>query len=400
MRGTILTLLTFFGLAYCTMAQNFTTPGIIRETRETHRYCGFVKYDGTVVVNPIYLEAQDFSEGLAAVQDTNGRWGFINTSGKRVFILPASVKQVGDFHEGLCWFRDKESKKVGYIDRTGNVAIDPQWDYAQDFNDGLAAVGEGRDMGERICQPGRMIGYIDHTGKVVIPVKVKDPLGRNYQSADFSCGRAILEDGDGVIIIDTKGNELFGGKYRTAGIFSEGLCCVGVAVNEPCNAGDGDEYLPDCEIHWSIIDTAGKTVLDYSAGVFHEGVAYKRLSGGGVHLDDNNTVTLTDGDYIFIDTTGRQIIKRHFKNVCCFQERLAYVTEMDGTKGFIDHTGKMVFELPEGYVTFSSGGFKNGMVTIWERTQTNDGKIIYYDEEVRNRDGRILWSDSYTVSFR
>ena len=60
----------------------------------------------------------------------------------------------------------------------------------------------------------------------------------------------------------------------------------------------------------------------------------------------------------------------------------------------------MVFELPEGYVTFSSGGFKNGMVTIWERTQTNDGKIIYYDEEVRNRDGRILWSDSYTVSFR
>ena len=139
------------------MAQNFATSGIFKETGETNRYCGFIKYDGTVVVKPIYLKAHDFSEGLAAVQDTNKRWGFINTAGKKVFILPASVKQVGDFHEGLCWFRDSKSKKVGYIDRTGKVVIRPQWDYALDFNDGLAAVGEGRNMGEQICQPGRMI---------------------------------------------------------------------------------------------------------------------------------------------------------------------------------------------------------------------------------------------------
>jgi hypothetical protein len=399
MRRTILSFLAFFGLVLCAVAQNFTTPGIIRETRGSHRYCGFIKQDGKVVVRPIYLNAHEFSEGLAAVQDTNKRWGFINTTGKKVFTLPTNVIEVGDFHEGLCWFRDDDSKKVGYIDRTGKVVIRPQWDYACDFNDGLAAVGEGRYMWEQMCQPGHMIGYIDHTGKVVIPVNLADRYGENHKSADFSCGRAILHDGDRVRIIDTKGKELFGGKYREAIIYSEGRCSVGVATNEPCNAEDDDSELPDCKIHWSVIDTAGNMVLNRSASAFREGVAYIRLSGGGIHLDENNTVTLTDGDYIFIDTTGKQIIERHFKAAYCFQEGLAYVTEMDGTKGFIDHAGKMVFKLPEGYTTYNSGGFKNGMVTIWERTTTNDGRTIYYDEEVRNREGKILWMDSYTVSF-
>lgn len=391
-------MLAFCGLCIHIMAQNYTTPGIFKETRGSNRYCGFIKYDGKIVVKPIYLHAHEFSEGLAAVKDTNNRWGFINTAGKKVFTLPANVKQVGDFHEGLCWFRDSKSKKVGYIDRTGKVVIRPQWDYGKDFNDGLAAVGEGWNMGERMYRPDRLIGYIDHTGEVVIPVNVYDLHGDNYDYADFHCGRAILHVGDSVIIIDTKGNKLSGGKYRKASIFSEGLCSVGVAINEPCNAGDGDDDLPDCELHWSIIDTAGKLVLDHSASVFCEGIAYMRLSGGGVHLDENNTVTLTDGDYIYIDTTGRQIIERHFKDANCFQEGLAYVTELDGTKGFIDHTGKMVFKLPDGYVTYNSG-FQNGMVTIWESTKTHGGKIYYYDEEVRNRDGKILWMDSYTVTF-
>lgn len=384
MKQTIVIFLALCGLCLCTMAQSQTTPGIIRETRGSHRYCGFIKQDGKVVVRPIYLNAHEFSEGLAAVQDTNNRWGFINPAGKRVFVLPASMKQVGDFHEGLCWFRDSESKKVGYIDRTGKVAINPQWDYARDFNDGLAAVGYGWNMGERMYRPDRMIGYIDHTGNVVIPVNVTDRHGDNYNWADFSCGRAILQDGDSVLIIDTKGNQLFKRKYRRAGGFSEGFCAVGTAANAPCNAGDGDPELPDCNYHWSVIDTAGNIVLDNYANRFHEGVSCLHLSGD---------------DYIYIDATGKQITERHFKYARSFHEGLAFVTEMDDSQGFIDHTGKMVLRLTYGKATYSCDGFKNGIVTIWERTETNDRKTTYYDEEVRNREGRIIWMDSYTVFF-
>ena len=384
MRRTFVLFLTLCGLCFCTMAQSFTAPGIIRETRGSHRYCGFIKHDGIVVVKPIYLEAQDFSEGLAAVQDTNKRWGFINTTGQKVFTLPTDVSQVGDFHEGLCWFRDKDSKKVGYIDRTGKVVIRPQWDYARDFNDGLAAVGEGWNMGEQMYRPGRMIGYIDHTGKVVLPVKVTDRYGDNYKSADFSCGRAILHDGDSVLIIDTKGNKLFGRSYRTAGGFSEGFCTVGTATNSPCNAGGGDPNLPDCEFNWSVIDTAGNIVLTQYANRFHEGVSYLEVA---------------ENDYIYIDTTGRQIIERHFKDVSSFQEGLAFVTEMNGSQCFIDHTGKKVPALSFSQTNYSCRGFKNGIVTMWEREEINTGKTIYYEEVVRNREGKILWKDDYTVRF-
>ena len=38
---------------------------------------GFVKYDGTVVIEPKYDEAKSFSNGYAAVKQ-NGKWGFIN----------------------------------------------------------------------------------------------------------------------------------------------------------------------------------------------------------------------------------------------------------------------------------------------------------------------------------
>ena len=384
MRKNILSFLALFGLAFCTMAQNITAPGIIRETRGTHRYCGFIMHNGTVVVKPIYFEAQDFSEGLAAVQDTNKRWGFINTSGKRVFVLPANVKQVGNFHEGLCWFRDKESNKVGYIDRTGKVAIRPQWDYARDFNDGLAAVGNGDFTGRFWYRVDRMIGYIDHTGSVVLPVNMTDRHGKNYRLADFSCGRATLHDGDSAFIIDTKGNKLFGGNYRRAHRFSEGFCTVGTATNEPCNSGDDDSDLPDCRFHWFVIDTAGNIVLDKYANTFHEGVSCNNLS---------------DDDYIYTDTTGKQIIERHFKYARIFQEGLAFVTEMDGTQGFIDHSGKMVIKLSDDK-TYSGSEFKNGIVTIYERTtDTNNEKVTHYEEEVRNRDGLLLWMDSYTETF-
>ena len=47
--------------------------------------------------------------------------------------------------------------KFGYVDRNGNVVIEPQFDEAYEFSDGLAwAVKDGKS------------GYIDNTGALVI----------------------------------------------------------------------------------------------------------------------------------------------------------------------------------------------------------------------------------------
>ena len=72
-------------------------------------------------------------------------------------------KKVGE--DSLIRFSRKDfwgnKERFGYIDaRTGKVAIEPQFYYAGEFSEGLAAArGENG------------VGFIDTTGKIVVPVK-------------------------------------------------------------------------------------------------------------------------------------------------------------------------------------------------------------------------------------
>jgi hypothetical protein len=72
----------------------------------------------------------------------------------RLLIPPASR-----FSEGLASVRivTPDTHRVGYIDSSGRVVIQPQFDYADDFSEGLAAVTIGTKS-----------GYIDKTGKIAI----------------------------------------------------------------------------------------------------------------------------------------------------------------------------------------------------------------------------------------
>lgn len=51
----------------------------------------------------------------------------------------------------------KEDSKYGYIDKTGNYIVNPQFSYAKDFSDGLAVVKSNDKY-----------GYIGKDGKYVI----------------------------------------------------------------------------------------------------------------------------------------------------------------------------------------------------------------------------------------
>ena len=72
----------------------------------------------------------------------------------------------GDFVEGLALVRigSWETGKYGYIEKTGHFVINPQFDHAEDFADGLALVRIGD------YKTGKW-GYIDKSGKYVINLK-------------------------------------------------------------------------------------------------------------------------------------------------------------------------------------------------------------------------------------
>ncbi len=74
------------------------------------------------------------------------------------------------FSEGLAPVSVGE--KFGYIDMTGTMVIEPQFDIANPFSEGLAAV-----VGDNY-----LWGFIDKTGTVVIPTQYEQPrcvLGRS-----------------------------------------------------------------------------------------------------------------------------------------------------------------------------------------------------------------------------
>ena len=306
----------------------------------------------------IYYRARPFSEGLAAVRDIDGIWGFIDTTGNKVITMPREVNEVGNFSEGLCWFRDRDQDLVGFIDRQGKVILSPQWGFAQDFSDGLAAVGTAQTFGNMRNITG-LTGYIDHSGKLVIPI---GETHSNIGSESFDSHRAVINKFGEVIIIDQAGNTI---------VERQGLCAVCVRTNWPC---ENEENKRECISKWGFIDTAGNMVIkpQYDEyGSFSEGVCAINTGKG----------------YAFIDQTGQNVMGRLFKKAKSFSEGVAYVEEMDGSKAFIDHSGKTVVPIPDGFTVESSS--IGGLIEITKK-ETSEGIASNVDIMI-NHKGEEVW---------
>src|SRR5262249_37536648 len=116
-----------------------------------------------------------FSEGLAAVK-VNGKWGYIDKSGK--YVISPQFSRARSFHEGLAFVGWGD--KYGYIDTSGTKVIECGNKCARayfDFSDGLAVVVytngkvEDADLSSIFSDKIRDFkrGYIDRSGRVVIP---------------------------------------------------------------------------------------------------------------------------------------------------------------------------------------------------------------------------------------
>ncbi len=132
---------------------------------ETDNQCGFINHDGkfeltgdfkTLILDEDiecsnYPLCPTFSEGLAWVCNKEGKFGYIDKTGKVVipFRYEACYDDESelyyhqpcyDFHEGLARICDKTTEKYGYIDREGNEVFPCQFEYAYDLCEGLALV--------------------------------------------------------------------------------------------------------------------------------------------------------------------------------------------------------------------------------------------------------------------
>ena len=239
---------------------------------------GYIDKSGKLAIPMKFTHAESFSEGLAAIKDgDNG--AFIDHEAKKVFELPLDVTLgfreglVGVLYRGTLAYFDKTGKKIspplgygpksnsfseglvpveikgktGFMDRSGKIVIEPQFEGAEDFNEGLAPVrvhSEETTWCPREPSGSRQgftnkWGYIDKTGKMVIPPQFES-------AAPFSEGLAAIQNCDEAYFIDKSGKKVGVGIFRYASSFASGLARVDVMVGD--------------ELQWGYIDKSGKMI--------------------------------------------------------------------------------------------------------------------------------------------
>lgn len=95
-----------------------------------------------------YKTAYPFTEGIAIVCKEDDYISAINTKGEELFKLKPEkdieFTRVGQCYDGMIIFEDQNGY-YGYLNKSGKVAIKPQYDFADDFRNGRARVSKNKD---------------------------------------------------------------------------------------------------------------------------------------------------------------------------------------------------------------------------------------------------------------
>ncbi|MDR0928041.1 MAG: WG repeat-containing protein [Ignavibacteria bacterium] len=265
-------------------------------------------------------------------------------------------------------FSVRQDGKYGYIDKTGKLVIPYQFRWAGDFREGLASVK--KDSGGK-C------GYIDRTGKLVIPYQYD-----RCSYGDFENGLAKVMQGDKIGFIDKTGKLVYpwwNSKKYEGSVEEEEECfqrdgiATLVASGTYCNGWQGARF-------YGCIDRSGRLIIpaQYYSPLVISSDGY--ISGYRMFKGKDG---LCHKVIEVFDKTGRPIQFPGVSFVSYFSEGLAGVEgqEPGGKYGYIDKTGKLVipcqFEQLPLHHTPDEFSFSDGMAMV---QLEHNGKYGYIDK--------------------
>jgi len=349
---------------------------------------GYIDPMGQMIIHPRFSGAQNFSEGLAAVE-LDGKWGYIDSAGQvlikpeYLFVRPFSegfacvIEHPGGYSyidrqdntlitiknhslRNIVWRRNVDHSTIiervidpderwseefsegmapipsvdgtwGFMDRTAKVVIAPRFRSVRRFSDGRAAVKIG---GEHDAA----WGYIDNTGKMIIEPQFED-------ARDFSEGMASVccDDNSNWGYIDVSGQKPFPSQFRSPGPYKEGLAYVefgGGWVNEPYR------HYVGMGARGAFIDKTG-TTLFYTPSPLSIG---RSLPEGLAPIEIVSTVPSDTVRGLvprirwgYMDNTGRLAIEPQFDKAAVFHQGLARVV-VQGKVAYINKSGSVVWK--------------------------------------------------------
>jgi len=287
---------------------------------------GLIDSDGNIVIKPKYDYIGNFSEGLAHIvlYDTDtARHGFIDKDGN-TFYKDYFNNNTGDFHDGLAAF--EIDLYFGYVDRNGDIVIQPEYFMAYGFSEGFAVVANEDDKH----------GFIDKKGNLVIPFKFEHNIEGTYLYQGFSDGlSAVCVDGK-FGYINTKGDFVIEPKFDYAERFSDGLALV---------IADG---------LYGYIDRNGNYIIEPKfahASSFQNGFAFVRMpentdyeETGGYALINKAGDFITGKNLVYEEGGGYTFISEWSTGFVADLARVVMMVDNNPKFVYINKSGKIVWE--------------------------------------------------------
>jgi hypothetical protein len=224
------------------------------------------------------------------VIERNGKAGYVDSLTWKE-VIPPQFEEAQLFSQGRAAV--KQGGKWGFIDSKGSMIIPPSFDSATSFSEGLAAV-----------KLELFWGFINTEGITKVPFRFSF-------ARSFSTGVAPVREGDQWTFITQTGGPISGSRYDNALSFSEGLAAVKIGSK------------------WGYINREEKTTIEpqYSfAESFSEGRAVVRPEG------------LLNA-FRYINSEGKVVIESTFMWAKHFSQGLAPVQASNELWGYIDTKG-------------------------------------------------------------
>ncbi|RBL89554.1 WG repeat-containing protein [Chitinophaga flava] len=211
-----------------------------------------------------------FSEGLARTQVSGSKYGYIDTSGQ--LVVQSVFEEAGNFSEGLALVGQSfdDHTLYGYIDKTGKLLIPCRYEEARDFSGNRAAVNKNGTW-----------EYIDRQGKTAMDssfVRIDTLIDKVYGGVyneikpnphSFHNGLLLVRRGNLYGYTDTTGKWIIPPVYPYARDFSDGVAMVASGIKKRDTLSGNDELariynsLPEGEPEYAygVIDTTGKLLF-------------------------------------------------------------------------------------------------------------------------------------------
>lgn len=117
---------------------------------------GIIDSNGEIIIEAKYDTLSSFVGGIAIAKNSNKHY-FIERDGNEIEILVKDIKLIRSFCNGRALFKTEEDK-IGFLDKDGNVAIEPTFYAGSSFSNNLASVSNSLGFS----------GFIDTAGNWTI----------------------------------------------------------------------------------------------------------------------------------------------------------------------------------------------------------------------------------------